>query len=289
MSGANRKTVLIGHSGFLGGALASAIGVRGGSCAQAIGGSPRDFVKRVIAGKGDELVASLLAQGGLQDWICAVGIVDPKADRDVIEGVNVAFPCRLHELLAREAAAGTVRFVTIGSVLENQAELSATNPYLASKFRMFDALRRAGGRLRWNHFRLHTLYGGNKRPNPIMFAGQMFDALARGEPFKMSGGTQLREYHHVDDIAESILSFLAERDEDMAVELSAGEPLRLRDLATAVFAHFDASKLLEIGARGQPSGEVFDNLYRRSPYLAAYRDPVRGMISWFEEMRLAGA
>jgi nucleoside-diphosphate-sugar epimerase len=105
----------------------------------------------------------------------------------------------------------------------------------------------------------------------------------------MSGGAQLREYHHVEDIAASILAFLAKSHDREVIELNSGEPIRLRDLASAVFEHFGAAGLLEIGVRPHSSGEVFDNAYERSPYLTASRDPMNGLIAWFEELRYVGA
>ena len=287
MSGADRNAVLIGYSGFLGVALTDAIGAKGSGYAQLIAETQRDFVRDVLDGNGRELIASLLARSGPQDWICTVGVVDPKADPSLLEAINVEFPWRLYGLLGSLAPAGTVRFVTFGSVLEGHRELATSNPYLASKSRMFDALCGAGGVLRWHHIRLHTLYGGSKRPHPFMFAGQMYDALARKERFKMSGGAQLREYHHVEDIAVSVLAFLAGPYDDGMVELSSGNPIRLRDLASAVFKHFDASDLLEIGAKVHSNAEVFENTYRRSLHLIAGREPVEGLIAWFEELRSA--
>jgi nucleoside-diphosphate-sugar epimerase len=287
MSGADRNAVLIGHSGFLGVALTAAIRAKGGGYAQLIAEPRRDFVKDVLDGNGRELIASLLAGGGPQDWICTVGVVDPRADPDLMEAVNVEFPRRLYGLLGSLAPAGTARFVTFGSVLEGHRELATSNPYLASKSRMFDTLCGAGGAVRWHHIRMHTLYGGSKRPHPFMFAGQMYDALARKEPFKMSGGAQLREYHHVEDIAASTLAFLAGPYDDGMVELSSGNPIRLRDLASAVFKHFDASDLLEIGAKVHSNAEVFENTYQRSSHLIASREPVDGLIAWFEELRVA--
>ena len=119
-----------------------------------------------------------------------------------------------------------------------------------------------------------------------MFAGQMFEALIRKERFRMSGGTQLREYHHVQDIAESILSFLSGGGRDRMIELSSAEPIRLRDLASAIFKHFNEFDLLEIGSRVHSQGEVFESVYQRSPYLAASRDPIEGVICWFKELNV---
>jgi len=284
MNGANRNAVLIGHSGFLGTALRAAIEARSGSRVELVGG---DFVRQVLEGSGREAVSSLLAGSMEQDWICAVGIVNPAADPAVIEAINVEFPRRLCALLGSLAPIGAVRLVTVGSVLESYGELASSNAYLASKSRMFDALSGTGDALRWHHIRLHTLYGGSKRPHPFMFVGQMFEALIRKERFRMSGGTQLREYHHVQDIAESILSFLSGNGRDRMIELSSGEPIRLRDLASAVFEHFGEFELLEIGSKIHSQGEVFESVYHRSPYLTASRDSIEGVICWFKELNVA--
>jgi nucleoside-diphosphate-sugar epimerase len=281
MNGANRNAVLIGHSGFLGTALRTAITTQSKSNVALVGG---EFVRKVLEGNGREAVLPLLAPDVMQSWICAVGVVNPQKDPGLIESINVEFPRRLHSLLGSLAPADAVRLITFGSVLEHYGELAWSNPYLASKSRMFEALQGAGGKLRWHHIRMHTLYGGSKKPHAFLFAGQMFNALVRMERFRMSGGMQLREYHHAQDIAESILSFLGDLHQDPVIDLSSGEPIRLRDLASAVFKYFDGSNLLEIGARIDPKGEVFESMYQRSPYLIASRDPVDGMICWFKEL-----
>jgi nucleoside-diphosphate-sugar epimerase len=283
MNGADRNAVLMGHSGFLGTALRAAIEARSGTRVELVSS---DFVRQVLEGSGRDAVSSLLVPGVAQDWICAVGIVDPGADPAVIEAINVEFPRRLYALLASLATPGAARLVTIGSVLESHGALASSNAYLASKFRMFDALSGAGDALRWHHIRLHTLYGGSKKPHPFMFTGQMFEALIRKERFRMSGGTQLREYHHARDIAESILSFLSGGGEDRMIELSSAEPIRLRDLASAAFKYFNEFDLLEIGSKVHSQGEVFESVYQRSPYLAASRDPIEGVICWFKQLNV---
>lgn len=283
MNGANRNAVLIGQSGFLGTALRAAIEARSGTRVELASGG---FVRQVLEGNGHQAVSSLLVPGVAQDWICAVGIVDPGVDPAVIEAINVEFPRRLYALLGNLAPPGGIRLVTIGSVLESHRALASSNAYLASKSRMFEALSGAGDALRWHHIRLHTLYGGSKRPHPFMFAGQMFEALIRKERFRMSGGAQLREYHHVQDIAESICSFLSGDSQDRMIELSSAEPIRLRDLASAVFKYFNEIDLLEIGSKIHSHGEVFESVHQRSPYLAASRDPIEGVICWFKKLNV---
>ena len=95
------------------------------------------------------------------------------------------------------------------------------------------------------HLHLHTLYGG--QPHPHMFLGQMIGALERGAEFHMTSGEQLREYHHAHDIAGAML---AGRDWESArepVHLSSGAPVRLADLARAVFAG-SGHRVAQVGA-----------------------------------------
>ena len=178
--------------------------------------------------------------------------------------------------------------MTFGSVLEDRPGLAAATPYLASKRRLLerhsDPARPRG--VPWLHVQLHTLYGGHKPPHPGMFAGGMFASLRDRKPFHMSAGEQLREYHHVADVAASVIDRLSEEVGDGPVVLSSGEPIRLRDLAKGVFSHFGAGDLLKVGARRHDVGEVFENVYRRSPQLVAYRDPIAGVIAWFEALGL---
>jgi nucleoside-diphosphate-sugar epimerase len=97
----------------------------------------------------------------------------------------------------------------------------------------------------------------------------------------MSSGDQLREYHHADDIAAS-LSALLEKEWTFGptIEISSGKPVKLGDLAQAVFRAFKKEKLLKIGALPKVSGEVIQDSYERSPdwLLVAERDPIAGVI-----------
>jgi len=113
----------------------------------------------------------------------------------------------------------------------------------------------------------------------------MLAALTSKTNFRMSGGIQLREYHHVADIARSVVGFLNTHEETaLPLTLSSGEPVRLRDLACAVFNHFEANDLLTIGARPVADAEVYESEHQRSGHLIAYRDPCAGVIDWFESL-----
>jgi nucleoside-diphosphate-sugar epimerase len=103
----------------------------------------------------------------------------------------------------------------------------------------------------------------------------------------MSAGDQLREYMHVEDVARSIVALLA-RDwrKFLTFDLSTGEPITLRDLATAVFSAFQCNELLRLGALPTPPGENKGQRFPRSPdwLLGRPRAPVEGIIKWLSAL-----
>src|SRR5262249_31834831 len=144
------------------------------------------------------------------------------------------------------------RYLTIGSVLETFSRLTASNRYLASKAALWARVERiaADPRLdgRVAHLRGHTVYGGGA-PALHSFLGQMYESLHTRRHFRMSEGRQLREFAHVDDVARSIAVLLAHAwTGAVPIDLSTGEPVRLSELAHAVFRAFDSEELLQVGA-----------------------------------------
>lgn len=286
MNGASRHALIVGGSGLLGRALADRIATSGDAAEGALEVEHRGLVDEILSDALGGLGASLGRQFPVTDWYCAVGLVGSEAGEDALDRINHRFPAALHARLAALADVCSPRLVTFGSVLENNARLVAATPYLASKRRLLErhADPARPRRVPWLHVQLHTLYGGHKPPHPAMFAGQMFAALRDRTPFHMSAGEQLREYHHVADVAANVIDGLGRDIGDGPVVLSSGAPIRLRSLAEGVFAHFAAGDLLRIGALRHDAGEVFENDYRRSPHLVAGRDSIAGMIAWFEAL-----
>lgn len=295
MSCARRHIVLLGGTGLLGGAIRRRCGV---SRASGIGLSLLDarqaFREIAQAGTSDLVRRAYDSIDAPQDWILAAGIVDPKADSGRLAQVNAEFPARLFEILCEHAgeradAGPALRFVTFGSVLETRADIAQANPYIRSKWQLLRSWKRLSPAacVPWTHVQLHTLYGGGE-PHPFMFLGQMYAALKGRQAFAMSHGTQLREYHHADDIAASLSAVLRDTGGGpQAIDLSSGQPVRLRDLAQRVFEHFGASDLLEIGALPTNQAEVYEPCHRPSKHLAACRDPVQGIIDWLESLGVA--
>jgi nucleoside-diphosphate-sugar epimerase len=241
----------------------------------------RRLVSALLRSPSELHAGSFLHPESAQDWIVAVGLIDPRSDRAELRRVNVDFPLRLLDQLRSGARLGRRRLVTFGSVLENRSDIARMNPYIESKAQLLSSWQElsSGSPITWLHVQLHTLYGGNSSPHPFMFAGQMYAALAARSALRMSAGMQFREYHHVDDIAESVTALLSkDSSRPQLVELSSGRPVRLRELARAVFAHFGAEGRLSVGAQATAEAEVFENTY-----------PCEGVIRWFEALGLSPA
>lgn len=190
----------------------------------------------------------------------ASGTLDPGASPGEHERVNELLPRHIIEA----AAEAGLKVVTFGTVMETL--LDRKNPYVASKARLGEYVARAPGDVL--HVRIHTLYGG-AAPAPFMFLGQMLAALRAQQPFRMTSGRQLREYHHVDDEAAAIARLVAQGVRG-PVDVSHGQPVALVELARAVFAAAGRPDLLHAGALPEPAEENYDRRFVPTPQLAGH-------------------
>jgi nucleoside-diphosphate-sugar epimerase len=294
------SVLLLGERGLLGSAISRRFAPPGRidvSAPPCIGVDPRATFDALLGGN-DAAIDDTVARGGeRQDWIVAAGAIDPRSDAALLDAVNAEAPLLLLQALDRAATAhgrapGAVRLVTFGSILEDRAEIAAVNPYIRSKARLVEHFQRrrqsaAAGPVAWHHIRLHTLYG-LRPPPPFMFLGQMEAALRARQPFAMSAGQQLREYHHAEDVADNVLAYLARASAPSdSIALSSGRAIALGTLAATIFAHFGASDLLRVGAVAAQQGEVFAAA-ERSPHVIADRDAAEGIIAWLEDIGIRG-
>jgi len=214
------------------------------------------------------------------DVIFAGGITDPHVSVEKINYSNIEFPNRVIEATFDHS---NFRYLTLGSINENVELSYKNNNYLRSKLELGRLIEKksyeSNGKDRFLHLRLHTLYGG--KPKDHMFLGQIANAIKNGTVFRMSSGLQLREYHHVDDIAVTIRSIL-EREWNFGpiVEINSGKPVRLAELAKAIFKAFKKEELLEIGSIPTPSGENMEKVFQRSEdWLMSFsRTSISGVI-----------
>lgn len=215
--------------------------------------------------------------GSASTVFIAAGLLDPQLAPAEHQSVNLDLP---RNVIAGVASLG-LKVVTFGTVMESL--LAQQNPYIQSKAalgRHVAALAAAGRPV--THIRVHTLFGGGA-PSPFMFLGQILTALREHTPFDMTLGKQLREYHHVDDEACAIRALEAAGVSGV-LDLSHGEPVSLRELASTVFAAFGAADLLRLGARPEPLEENYRTVFARHPLLApqAYRPALPAIVDYLK-------
>ena len=270
----SRALLLFGAGGRLGGAIARAAARARCPCT-AVGW-------REVEGDPASLRARLAACDPNCDIVFAGGLIDPALSAESLAAANVGLPTRVVEA---GADLPDLRFLALGSTLAALPALAAGDRYLASKAALAARVAawagepRLHGRVRL--LGLQTLYG--RAPVRHSFLGQMHASLAAGTPFRMSAGRQLREYHHVDDVTGSVLA-LTVRDWDgpPALDFSTGRPMRIAELARAVFRAFGRDRDLVVGALATPAGENEETVFPRSPdwLLGRPREPVAGIVAW---------
>ena len=183
---------------------------------------------------------------------CA-GITDPKLPEKLLMEVNFELPKKLLTISEKEE----IDLITFGSVMEKNQDFCSVNPYLKSKKEYFDLFKSSVSMDSSHlHLQLHTLYGGMKL-HRHMFLGQMFEAIQNRLDFKMTEGTQLREYHHVVDDIQA-LSEVIKTNRGGIVEISHQEKLTLRSIAEHVFSEFGIPDRLKVGDLPNPSIEQYD-------------------------------
>jgi nucleoside-diphosphate-sugar epimerase len=211
----------------------------------------------------------------------AAGLINPTTHPSRLFNVNYQLPKNLDIY----ATGNGIKLVTFGSVTENLENLSRSNPYLLSKRMYFEyLLNKELHSAPSLHMQIHTWYGVPSY-RPHMFLGQMLSALEKKSIFEMSSGLQLREYHHIDDDV-NVFQDLLRRDASGIFEISHGETLSLKEIATAIFDAFDSRELLKIGALKTSEFEVTEKKFERPEWLnkAIFRKTCSGIIADF--MRL---
>jgi hypothetical protein len=183
------------------------------------------------------------------DIFYCIGNTNPNAPVQELDMLNFELPKSIGE-----ASIGLpIRLISFGSVHE---ESRISNPYMDSKRKFRDYLINQDSSFDWNHFQLHTLYS-EKLPKPYMFLGQILHALTAGDKFKMSSGTQLRQFHHTADVVDGVASLLPVIAVNSVFQVSSNNSIRLVDLASTIFSNVGELKNLEIGSLGDRENEIY--------------------------------
>ncbi|WKJ92017.1 NAD-dependent epimerase/dehydratase family protein [Methylomonas montana] len=207
----------------------------------------------------------------------AAGIIDPKLNYEDHELINF----KLAKNIVVGATKLGLKVVTFGTVMEKVVGDKTTNPYYLSKTKLGHFVEEfcSNSNLAL-HIRIHTLFGGD-RPSSFMFLGQILHAIESQTEFKMTPGMQLREYHHIDDEVAAIYR-LVDSGLSGAIELSHGQPVTLRELATYIFESYRCANLLKIGALPEPVNDNYGLLFERTVELTdmVFRDTLPNVIQY---------
>jgi nucleoside-diphosphate-sugar epimerase len=205
----------------------------------------------------------------------ASGLLDPRLPAEELLTVNYYLPKNVIEGATKLG----IKVITFGTVMETL--LPSKNLYIQSKMRLSQYVkqRTTQGR-RALHVQLHTLFGIGE-PVPFMFLGQMLAAIRTHQPFNMTSGRQLREYHHLRDEALAI-SRIAASDAEGVLNLSHGKPLSLRTIAEQVFQSLGKSPLLRVGALPEPPDENYEKVLSPVDILPSmvFRDSLPAIIGY---------
>jgi hypothetical protein len=209
--------------------------------------------------------------------INTVGIVSKKYSADFIRHWNFSYPRYLYNMCQD---LGLI-LVTLGSVHENISKMCIDNPYLESKRELQQFLAKKDFK-NSVHFQIHTGYGGRK-VHPEMFLGQIIDSVKNRTVFGMSGGNQLREYHHLFDDTVCMLKNL-NNDVKGVKNISHGEAFTLKEIASSIFRHFGCEELLKLDTIVTPRFDVSDKSYfvQRTSN-CRFRPTMKGLIEYVEK------
>lgn len=193
------------------------------------------------------------------------------------------------ELLLAFVRCGGIRAVTAGTcaeydwsmggiLSESNTPTRPTTTYGRTKLELYEwgnALGYANG-VSVAHARLFWMYG--PREHPVRLVPSVVNTLLRGEPALCSEGNQVRDFLHVDDIADALVR-LVMSELHGAVNIASGLPIQVRDLVTCIGAETGRADLVRFGARPTPPDEP--------PMLVADVARLRTKLGWMPQVPLA--
>ena len=185
---------------------------------------------------------------------------------------NEAWRAATLDLVDRFIAAGGRRCVIAGScteydwsgagsLSEARTPLRPATPYgqaKAATFRAVQAKAAAAG-LAYAHARLFFSYGPFEQPQRLM--PTIMRALLKGEPARLTAGTQVRDFLDVRDVGRCLALLLASEVEG-AVNVASGEGVTVARIAGLLGEMIRRPDLIQLGAvsspREEPSSIVAD-------------------------------
>ena len=186
--------------------------------------------------------------------IITKSIIDPNYDINELNKWNFLFQKNIIQTLESNCIKANVFFT--GSIFEKTL---VKNNYLDSKRNLSNYILK-------NNFsfvtplviRLHTLYGIGYPPKN-MFLGQIFYSLKNKTSFKMSDGSQKRQYHHYNEVSSFLLNIVSSSKSNIKIiDFTGKDWIKLKDLANSIYNYFNCLELLNIDALKKPKNEIIN-------------------------------
>lgn len=153
--------------------------------------------------------------------------------------------------------------------LSESLETQPDNPYGFAK----DTLRKQLEFLRTKYnfnltwMRLFYMYGDDQPANTLY--SQLRAAVNKGEQvFNMSGGEQLRDYLHIDDVVQGIMNVVDRKENIGIVNICSGKPISIRSLVEQWIESNNWIISLNFGYYSYPDYEPFAFWGDNSKYLS---------------------
>jgi nucleoside-diphosphate-sugar epimerase len=161
------------------------------------------------------------------------------------------------ELVQEFAAAGGKRLTTCGSGYEYDWRYGFCNEQLTAQApnTVYGACKQAlnlmtealalSANLSSAWGRVFFLYGPHEHPQRLV--SSIVLSLLRGEPAKSSHGRQIRDYMHVQDVADGLVALL-DSDVRGTVNVSSGRATQIRDIVLTLGNLLGRPELIQLGA-----------------------------------------
>jgi nucleoside-diphosphate-sugar epimerase len=207
-------------------------------------------------------------------YVCS-GVTDPNSQRNLMHLHNCDVPLSV----LRASNKIGFRVITFGSIQEN---FSVVNNYVESKKEFLKQSIEFGDLPHHVHFQIHTMYGIHM-PKNYMLLGMILEAIRSNSNLEMTSGEQFREYWHATDIAKFVVSEDWTENPGRIIPISSGNPLRIKDLVTAIFDKFSSRDLLSLGSLSDDPNEAYTfDMFKSSIASKYMRDPVHGVYEYIE-------
>ena len=255
------KILVTGGDGFLGAPIVRALLAQGHHVAalvlphaplRRLGGLPVDVLEAGLE-DGDRL------RNVLNDWrpdACIHLAWYAEPGKYLTSPHNIALLHASFDLMQLLAESGCRHIVTAGTCAEYDAERGwlkedgPTKPqslYAATKLSLCvtgEQLARSLG-MTFAHARVFYPYGPAEDPRRMVPA--LIRALLAGKTFEASGGEQVRDYIHIDDIANAFVTLLTQNASGI-YNIGSGEPLTVRRLMETIEGVVGRRGLIQFGA-----------------------------------------